>query len=115
MDFFTEIDRLENNAEDENLVNLDDVVVNGQLLAALEVVPTISTIYCTSTTALTGIMDALNQVGHVLVEEPEEMSANGLKYTWNFQGRLVSIILLYPASRSRHPAALKNQQYAHYL
>jgi hypothetical protein len=115
MDFFSEIDRLENNANDENLVNIDDVVVNNQLFAALEAVPTISTIYCTYTTALTGIMNALHQSGYALNEELEEMSANGLKYTWNFQERLIAIILLYPASRSVHPAELKNQQYAHYL
>lgn len=115
MDFFSEIDRLENNADDENLVNLDDVVVNGQLFAALEVLPAISTIYCTYTTALSGILNALNQGGHALNEEPEEMSANGLRYTWNFHDRLIKIILLYPASRSGHPAGLKDQQYAHYL
>ncbi len=115
MDFFSEIDRLVNNANDENLVNIDDVVVNGQLFAALEVVQTISTIYCTYTTALNGIIQALNHAGYILNEVTEAMSANGLRYTWNFQGRLVSIILLYPASRSGHPAELKNQQYAHYL
>ncbi len=115
MDFFAEIDRLENNANDENLVNIDDVVVNGQLYAALEVVPTISTIYCTYTTALNGIIQALNNAGYIINEVPEAMSANGLRYTWNFQGRLVSIILLYPASRSGHPAELKDQQYSHYL
>lgn len=115
MDFFSEIDRIENNANDGNLVNIDDVIVNCQLFTALEAVPTISTIYCTYSTALTGIMNALNQAGYVFNEEPEEMSANRLRYTWNFQGRLVSIILLYPASRSGHTAELKDQQYAHYL
>ena len=113
MDFFSEIDRLENNANDENLINIDDVIANGQLFTALEAVPTISAIYCTYSTALAGIINALNQTGYLINEEQEEMSANGFMYTWNFQERLISIILLYPASRSIHPAAIKNQQYSY--
>ncbi len=81
----------------------------------LEALPGISKIFSTYQTALTGLVNALNQMGLTLAQLDEGMSANGIKYLWDLHQRTIEIILLYPASRSRQTRKIKNQQYAHYL
>ncbi|MEO6541205.1 MAG: hypothetical protein ABIN74_09455 [Ferruginibacter sp.] len=115
MDFFSIISRLVNNAEDANLINVDNVVQNGLLMEALTAMPTINKILCTYTTAYNRLLEKLGEIGYQLNQVPEQMAANGKKHIWNFENRDVEIILLYPASRSGDNAFSKNAQYQYYL
>lgn len=115
MDFFSIIDRLQNNAADNNLINVENVVENNQLIQALTVIPTINRILCTYQTSFRCLLETLVGAGINLFHLPEPDAVGGVKVIWHFENRNIEIIQLYPASRSNHRAQLKNEQYGFYL
>jgi G:T/U-mismatch repair DNA glycosylase len=116
MDFFSKIERrVPKSADDLNIIPKLNVLESGQLDALLTAMPSIGTICCTYKTSFEGLVGALKTVGVDCTIETSSLAANGKKYIWPYRGRSIEIILLFPASRSRHKRDIKNYQYQHFL
>jgi hypothetical protein len=103
------------NFDDNNLIDRVFVTDNGFLLNSLEHIISITQILCTYQGVKTWLINELERLGCEIDHNPNHMSADGHEYSFTYNNRLIQIILLYPATRSRHPGPLKNAQYQHFL
>jgi len=101
--------------DDDNLDDKIFVTENGFLLNALEHLSNLTHILCTYKGVKTWLIDELIRLGYQIQHDPMPMAMDGCVSTFLFNRRSINILLLYPATRSRHPAPLKNAQYQHFL
>lgn len=103
------------NFDDNNLIDKVFVTHNGLLFNSFEHIRSITQILCTYQGVKTWLINELERLGYQTEHNPNPMSADGREYIFSYNNRLIQIILLYPATRSRHPGPLKNAQYQHFL
>lgn len=115
MDFFVKFTRKKRGSSDKDIVGTENVVGNGMLFEALRTIPSICQILCTYTTALDSLLSALPSAGQRYTIQIDGWAADRSRYIWQFEGRNIEIVLLYPASRSGNPGDSKDAQYGHFL
>ena len=93
IDFFSIIIRQEQSSKDKHIINVENIVSNGELNKVLKRNNFISRICCTYKLAYDSLIKSLD----LTYENP----------LYKFENRIIEIILLYPATRSGHKKHLK--------
>lgn len=110
IDIFTKIKRKVNNStKDMDLEPQENIVINGRLSNILDKNQNIVRICCTYKLAFESLLFSLDKVK--LEFKTNQHTANGEECTLNYKSRKISIVLLYPATRSKQKGEIKDDQY----
>lgn len=110
IDIFTKINRKVNNStKDMDLEPQENIVTNGRLYNILDKNQNIVRICCTYKLAFESLLFSLDKVK--LEFKTNQHTANGEECTFNYKSRKISIVLLYPATRSKQKGEIKDAQY----
>ena len=110
IDVFTKIKRKVNNStKDKDLDPRENIMENGILFKILDVNKNIDRICCTYKLAYDSLLCGLEK--ELLLFKKNEHTANEEEYILNYKSRKIRILLLFPATRSRHKNELKDSQY----
>lgn len=110
IDMFTKIERKVNNStKDKDLDPKENIIENGLLFKILNENKNIDRICCTYKLAYDSLLCGLEK--ELLLFKKNELTANGEEYILKYNSRKIQILLLFPATRSRHKNELKDKQY----
>jgi len=87
----------------------ENIVTNGRLYNILDKNQNIVRICCTYKLAFESLLFSLDKVK--LEFKTNQHTANGEECTFNYKSRKISIVLLYPATRSKQKGEIKDAQY----
>jgi len=114
IDVFSAIRRKADSANDSDLLPLENIIQNGKLAQILKD-KSISRICCTYKLAYECLKCNLASLSNDITISQRDDSANGEILIFTYEKRKIEIILLYPATRSRHKGSVKDIQYKKYL
>lgn len=114
IDVFSSIKRKADSANDSDLVPIENIIQNGKLIQILKT-KNISRICCTYKLAYDCLKCNLGLLSKNVTISESNDSANGEIINFVFENRKIELILLYPATRSRHKGSVKDKQYKKYL
>lgn len=114
IDVFSSVKRKVDSANDSDLIPIENIVQNGKLIQILKT-RNICRICCTYRLAYECLKCNLSSIDKSLSVSERSDSANGEVLHFKFENREIELILLYPATRSRHKGEEKDKQYAKYL
>lgn len=114
IDVYSSIKRKADSANDSDLVPIDNIIQNGKLIQILKSC-TISRICCTYKLAYDCLKCNLGSLSKNITISESKDSSNGEIIHFLFDNRKIELILLYPATRSRHKGSDKDVQYKKYL
>jgi len=114
IDVFSSIKRKSDSANDSDLVPIENIIQNGKLIQILKS-NNISRICCTYKLAYDCLKCNLGSLSKNVTITVSKDSANGEIIHFVFDNRKIELILLYPATRSRHKGSEKDLQYKKYL
>jgi len=110
LDIFSKIERKEQDStKDVDLIPRESVLDNNILFKQLDNKKNIQRICCTYKLAYDSLLCGLNK--NHLEFKKNELTANGEEYIFNYNSRKISIILLFPATRSGQKRVVKDEQY----
>lgn len=110
IDIFSSIKRKADSANDSDLVPIENIIQNGKLNQILKST-NISRICCTYKLAYDCLKCNLGSLSQNVTISESKDSANGEIVHFIFEHRKIELILLYPATRSRHKGSIKDRQY----
>ena len=110
IDVFSSIRRKADSANDSDLVPIVNIIQNGKLIQILKS-KNISRICCTYKLAYDCLKCNLGSLSQNVTISESNDSANGEIIHFVFEHRKIELILLYPATRSRHKGSIKDRQY----
>ncbi len=114
IDVFSTITRKADSANDSDLVPIENIIQNGKLKELLKS-NQITRICCTYKLAYECLKCNLGSLSKSVSISQRNDSANGEIIYFIFENRKIELILLYPATRSRHKGLVKDLQYKKYL
>lgn len=110
LDVFTKIERKVNDSSnDSDIIPKENIIDNGILFEHLDNNKNISRICCTYKLAYDYLLCGINKTQ--LQFKTNELTANTEEYIFTYNSRKISILLLYPATRSRQKGEIKDEQY----
>ncbi len=115
IDIFSSIKRKADSAKDSDLVSIENIIENGKLTEILKTKKNITRICCTYKLAYEFLKSNLGILSENVIISESIDSANGEIINFIFENRKIELILLYPATRSRHKGSIKDIQYRKYL
>lgn len=112
---FTKIRRnCEGSAKDQDLIPIENIVENG-MLKHIILNNNILKICCVYDLAYQVLKTYLGKIAKQIDITSDPFTANGEKLLVNVQDKMFEVVLLYPATRSRHKSELKDKQYKKYI
>lgn len=114
IDVFSAIKRKADSANDSDLVPIENIIQNGKLIEILKS-KNIIRICCTYKLAYECLKCNLGSLSKSVTISQRNDSGNGEIIHFSFENRKIELILLYPATRSRHKGSVKDRQYKKYL
>jgi G:T/U-mismatch repair DNA glycosylase len=114
IDVFSAIKRKADSANDSDLVPIENIIQNGKLIEILKS-KNIIRICCTYKLAYECLKGNLGSLSKSVTISQRNDSGNGEIIQFSFENREIELILLYPATRSRHKGFVKDEQYKKYL
>lgn len=114
IDVFSSIKRKADSVKDSDLVPIENIIQNGKLTQILQS-NNISRICCTYKLAYDCLRCNLGSLSKNVTISQSKDSANGEIIQFVFDNRKIELVLLYPATRSRHKGSDKDVQYKKYL
>lgn len=114
IDVFSSVIRKADSANDSDLVPIENIIQNGKLIEILKY-KNITRICCTYKLAYECLKCGLGSLSKSITVSQRNDSANGEIIHFIFENKKIELILLYPATRSRHKSSIKNIQYNKYL
>ena len=110
LDVFTKIERKQiDSSKDIDLIPKETIIDNEILFEALDDCKSINRICCTYKLAYDTLLCGLDK--NNMKYQLNTDTANREEYIFSYNSRKVIIVLLYPATRSRHKGELKDDQY----
>ena len=114
IDVFSTIKRMADSANDSDLYPIENIIQNGKLKEILKS-NDITRICCTYKLAYECLKCNLGSLSKSINVSQRNDSGNGDIIHFSFENRKIELILLYPATRSRHKGSVKDTQYKKYL
>ncbi len=114
IDVFSSIKRKAATANDSDLVPIENIIQNGKLIQILKS-KNITRICCTYKLAYECLKSNLGSLSKNVTIRASNDSANGEIIDFVFENRKIELILLFPATRSRHKGLVKDMRYKKYL
>lgn len=114
LDVFTIIKRKKKSSKDLDLISVETVLENRKLDKIIKTKP-IKRICCTYSLAYDKLKCGLSLIGYSVNQMKDNKTANGEKLEVTGHGKNFEVVLLYPATRSRHKGVDKDNQYNRYL
>ena len=114
IDVFSSIKRKADSANDSDLVSIENIIQNGKLTQILKS-KDLTKICCTYKLAYECLKSNLVSLSKNVTIRESNDSANGEIIDFVFENRKIELILLYPATQSRHIGSIKDSQYKKYL
>lgn len=114
IDVFSSVIRKANTSNDSDLIQIENIVQNGKLAKILES-KNVKRICCTYKLAYECLKCNLGSLSKSIGFRKCPDSANGEIIYFDYQTRQIELVLLYPATRSRHKSNTKDDQYKKFL
>ena len=113
LDVFEAVDRKRKGSRDVDLIPVIDIVGSGTLFEVLEKHSSINSICCTYSLAYSILRTKLDS--KQIEALPHDETANGESLKWKYNGRVITIFLLFPATRSGQKNFIKDRQYSNLI
>lgn len=114
IDVFSVVKRKADSTNDSDLIPIENIIQNEKLIKILKS-KNIIRICCTYKLAYECLKCNLSSLSTSVTISQRNDTGNGEIIIFSFENREIELILLYPATRSKHKGYIKDSQYQKYL